>query len=282
MLGLSRRKSRTDRAQLAANREQLRQMLREKRFGLVESERTLLLNVLDVHDTIVREIMVPRIDMITVGVKEGPAGVIDKVKKYGHSRLPLIGEDQDTVLGIIYAKDFIGRDTRSLKDKSLVKMGRQAIFVPETKRIFDLLEEFRQQRMHIAIVVDEYGGVSGLVSLEDVLELFVGDILDEYDNEETPFMRSSRNTWSIDARMSVHDVNTETGADLPEDMADTLGGLFLELFGAVPRRRESVTCRGHRLRVHSLRDNRIIRIQLVVSGKIQEQREVRADVHPKK
>lgn len=282
MLGLSRRKSRTDRAQLAANREQLRQMLREKRFGLVESERTLLLNVLDVHDTIVREIMVPRIDMITVGVKEGPAGVIDKVKKYGHSRLPLIGEDQDTVLGIIYAKDFIGRDTRSLKDKSLVKMGRQAIFVPETKRIFDLLEEFRQQRMHIAIVVDEYGGVSGLVSLEDVLELFVGDILDEYDNEETPFMRSSRNTWSIDARMSVHDVNTETGADLPEDMADTLGGLFLELFGAVPRRRESVTCRGHRLRVHSLRDNRIFRIQLVVSGKVQEPREVRADVHPKK
>lgn len=281
MLGLPRRKS-TDRAQLAANREQLRQMLRERRFGLVESERTLLLNVLDVHNTIVREIMVPRIDMISVGVTEGVAGVIEKVKKYGHSRLPLIGEDQDTVLGIIYAKDFIGRDTRSLKGKSLVKMGRQAIFVPETKRIFDLLEEFRQQRMHIAIVVDEYGGVSGLVSLEDVLELFVGDILDEYDNEETPFVRSSRNSWNIDARISVHEVNIETGANLPEDMADTLGGLFLELFGAVPRRRESVLCRGHRLRVHSLQENRIIRIQLVLSGKVQEAREDREDVQPKK
>jgi len=282
VLGSSRKRGKTDRAQLAANREQLRQMLREKRFGLVESERTLLLNVLDVHDTIVREIMVPRIDMVTVGVKEGPAGLIEKVKKFGHSRLPLIGEDQDTVLGIIYAKDFIGRDSRSMKDKSLVKMGRQAIFVPETKRIFDLLEEFRQQRMHIAIVVDEYGGVSGLVSLEDVLELFVGDILDEYDSEETPFVPSGRNTWNIDARMSVHDVNAETGADLPEDLADTLGGLFLELFGTVPRRRESVVCRGHRLRVHTLRENRIIRIQLVLSGKVMEKQDDKGDAYQKK
>ena len=282
MLGLRQRKNKSDRARLAANREQLRQLLREKRFGLVESERTLLLNVLEVHDTIVREIMVPRIDMITVGVKEGPAGVVEKVKKFGHSRLPLIGEDQDTVLAIIYAKDFIGKDIRTIKDKSLVKMGRQALFVPETKRIFDLLEEFRQQRMHIAIVVDEYGGVSGLVSLEDVLELFVGDILDEYDNEETPFVRSGRNTWSIDARLSVHDVNVETGANLPEDVADTLGGLFLELFGTVPARRESIICCGHRLRVHSLRDNRIIRIQLMLSGKVPENREDKADAQQKK
>ena len=282
MLGLRQRKNKSDRARLAANREQLRQLLREKRFGLVESERTLLLNVLEVHDTIVREIMVPRIDMITVGVKEGPAGVVEKVKKFGHSRLPLIGEDQDTVLAIIYAKDFIGKDIRTIKDKSLVKMGRQALFVPETKRIFDLLEEFRQQRMHIAIVVDEYGGVSGLVSLEDVLELFVGDILDEYDNEETPFVRSGRNTWSIDARLSVHDVNVETGANLPEDVADTLGGLFLELFGTVPARRESIICCGHRLRVHSLRDNRIIRIQLMLSGKMPENREDKADAQQKK
>jgi magnesium and cobalt transporter len=282
VLGLRQRKNKSDRARLAANREQLRQLLREKRFGLVESERTLLLNVLEVHDTIVREIMVPRIDMITVGVKEGPAGVVEKVKKFGHSRLPLIGEDQDTVLAIIYAKDFIGKDIRTIKDKSLVKMGRQALFVPETKRIFDLLEEFRQQRMHIAIVVDEYGGVSGLVSLEDVLELFVGDILDEYDNEETPFVRSGRNTWSIDARLSVHDVNVETGANLPEDVADTLGGLFLELFGTVPARRESIICCGHRLRVHSLRDNRIIRIQLMLSGKMPENREDKADAQQKK
>ena len=266
MIGKTLRKKKADRAQLAASREQLRQMLREKRIGLVDSERDLILNVLEVHDTIVREIMVPRIDMVTIGVGEGPRGVIDKVKKYGHSRFPLVGEDQDTVLGIIYAKDFLAIDPRPKKDRPLTKMCRQAIFVPETKRVFELLEEFRQQRMHIAIVVDEYGGVSGLVSLEDILELFVGDILDEYDNEEKPFIRTGHGVWSIDGRISVHDVNAETGAGLPVDQADTIGGLFLDIYGTVPARRESVAVAGHRLRVLAVRDNRILRVQLALGG----------------
>jgi CBS domain containing-hemolysin-like protein len=262
LLGKNSGKQKANKAALIADREQLRAMLRGKRVPLEESERTLLLNVLEVHDTIVREIMVPRIDMITVNVKEGPGGVIEKAKKFGHSRLPLIGEDQDSVLGIIFARDFLAYDLRSKREKPLIKMCRPALFVPETKRVFDLLEEFQKQRMHMAIVVDEYGGVSGLVSLEDVLELFVGDILDEYDNEKTPFIHTQRNVWNIDARASVHDVNTETNADLPEDQADTIGGLFLELFGSVPKRRETVIWNTCRLRALSIRDNRIIRVQL--------------------
>ena len=262
MLG---RRNGTHAIESIADREQLKEILREKKIALGESERTLLLNVLEMHDMIVREIMVPRIDMVTVSVKDGPDGVIEQAKKFGHSRLPLIGEDLDSVLGIIIARDFLTYSPRSKREKPLIKMCRPAIFVPETKRVFELMEEFQKQRMHLAIVVDEYGGVSGLVSLEDVLELFVGDILDEYDKEETPFIHTGRKVWSIDARISVHDVNSETGAGLPEDMADTIGGLFLELFGAVPKRRESVSCNGHRLRALSIRDNRIMRVQITLS-----------------
>jgi magnesium and cobalt transporter len=258
------RRNGTGKLDSIADREQLKKILREKNIPLGESERSLLLNVLDMHDTIVREIMVPRIDMVTVSVKDGLDAAIERAKKFGHSRMPLIGEDQDSVLGIIFARDFLERSPRSKREKPLIKMCRPAMFVPETKRVFALLEEFQKQRMHLAIVVDEYGGVSGLVSLEDVLELFVGDILDEYDKEEKPFIHTGRKVWSIDARTSIHDVNNETGAGLPEDMADTIGGLFLQIFGAMPKRRESVVCTGHRLRALSIRDNRILRVQITL------------------
>jgi CBS domain containing-hemolysin-like protein len=257
-------------------REQLRRLLAEEKLDLVETERMLLLNVLDVHNTIVREIMVPRIDMVSVGVQEGPASAIEKAKKFGHSRLPLIGEDQDSVLGIIFIRDFLESTPRvkggqtAKKERPLTRMCHPALFVPETKRVFDLLKEFQKERVHIAIVVDEYGGVSGLVTLEDILELFVGDILDEYDTEAKPIIHSERNIWSIDARMGVHDVNAETGAALPEDQADTIGGLFLELFGTVPKRRESVVWNGHKLVALSIRDNRILRVQLTLLAKAHE------------
>jgi len=252
------------------DREQLTKMLREKKISLAESERVLLLNVLEVHDTIVREIMIPRIDMVTANVKESLLGVIEKAEKSGHSRLPLIGEDQDAVLGILITRDFLSYSVHAKKEKPLIKMCRPAFFVPETKRVFDLLEEFQKQRTHMAIVVDEYGGVSGLVALEDVLELFVGDIFDEYDNEGKPFIHTERMVWSIDARISVHEVNTETGAGLPEDQANTIGGLFLELYGSVPKRRESVFWNGHKLRALSIRDNRVMRVQLTLSEKAEE------------
>jgi len=259
-----------------ARREELRRLLIVEKLDLIETERMLLLNVLDVHNTIVREIMVPRIDMVSVGVQEGPAGAIEKATKFGHSRLPLIGEDQDSVLGIIFIRDFLSyappaRGGQAAKrERPLTKMCHPAMFVPETKRVFDLLKEFQKERVHIAIVVDEYGGVSGLVTLEDILELFVGDIMDEYDAEEKPIIHSGQNIWSIDARMGVREVNAETGALLPEEQADTIGGLFLELFGTVPKRRESVVWNEHKLVALSIRDNRLLRVQLTLPAKSHE------------
>lgn len=249
------------------DREILVRMLHQGEFLLDERERLLLLNVLEVQGRIVREIMVPRIDMITVQETQTPSDVIRLVKKHGHSRLPLIGEDADTVTGVIYAKDFLSEDARLLKSKPLSTLAKEPFFVPETKKVLDLLDDFRTRHIHLAIVVDEYGGVSGLVSLENILEMFVGDIQDEYDAEQEPVTKIAANRYLLDARLGVDVVNQQCGTTFPEGQADTIGGLFLELHGTVPVQGEIVQWESCRLTASRVRENRIEKVELAVPGK---------------
>ena len=245
----------------AHDRESLRDILQSVEVNIQDGVRRIMLNVLDVHDRVVREIMVPRIDMKTVHENSGVDEVLETVRKYGHSRIPLISGDADSVVGILYAKDFIRTGGKKAKS-DLKKMSREVFFVPETKGVLDLLDDFKARHIHIAIVVDEYGGVSGLVSMEDILELLVGDIQDEYDREQDSIVKSGRGGWSVDARESVGAVNQKCGTSFPEDEVDTIGGLVLELFGSLPAKDESVSSSGYRLKVLSIQDNRIQRIRL--------------------
>jgi len=243
------------------DRDSLREILSSDELDVARDVRRIMLNVLDVHDRVVREIMVPRIDMKTVSEKSGLDEVIETVRKCGHSRIPLIAGDADSVVGILYARDFI-TETLQKEEVDLKKRSRDVFFVPETKGVLDLFDDFRKRRIHIAIVVDEYGGVSGLVSMEDILESLVGDIRDEYDSDRDSIIKEGRSGWSVDAREAVSVVNEQCDTLFPEDQADTIGGLVLELFGSLPSQGETVSSSGYRLKVLRIKENRIQRIHL--------------------
>jgi magnesium and cobalt transporter len=242
----------------------LRDVLEKDRYGLGPEERRLMLNSLEIHERVVREIMVPRIDMITVQAADGVDGLIKAVRSFGHSRIPLVADDAESVIGILLAKDFLGMDQKERRETRLQDRCKPAFFVPETKNTFDLLRDFQMMRTHLAIVSDEYGGVSGLVSMEDLLEVIVGDIQDEYDREEEQVIKVRKNMFNIDARLAVESLNGICRADLPLDLAETVGGLFLEVHGAAPEKNAVVTCNGHRLRVLAVDGNRINRLQLTL------------------
>lgn len=243
------------------DRDALRELLESGIAELDGSVAKILLNVIDLQDWVVREIMVPRIDMVTVLEGSTRDEVLETIRRYGHSRIPVIAGDADTVIGILYAKDLLTEETPK-KGAGIRALSREVFFVPETKPVLALLNDFRSRRIHLAIVVDEYGGVSGLVSLEDILEIFVGDILDEYDDDQVTIKKTRRGEWSIDPRETVYNVNQACGSSLPADQADTLGGLFMELYGSLPEKGAFVSSAGYRISVLALRDNRILRLHL--------------------
>ena len=206
-----------------------------------EEELTMIENVLELGDTTAEEIMTPRTDVNAIEVNTDLHTAVRKISDAGHSRIPVYEGNIDNIIGLLYAKDLlseIGRDHQafSLRDKI-----RKAYFVPETKPLRDLLHEFQNQKLHIAVVLDEYGGTAGIVTIEDILEELVGEIVDEY--EETPkeaIQRIDETTVEIDARMYVDDLNEEFDIELPEDEDyDTVGGFVFSHLGYIPRAGES-------------------------------------------
>jgi CBS domain containing-hemolysin-like protein len=222
-----------------------------------QEERDLIGQIIEFGDTIVREVMVPRPDMLSVDADFRVADVMEVVLMNGRSRVPVCGEGIDDVIGIAYAKDLMraGRDGRDAEPVS--EFVREAHFVPETKRIAALLPEMQSQKFHMAIVVDEYGGTAGLVTLEDLIEELVGEIVDEFDREEPMVEPQSDGSIKVQARMAVDEVNDVAGAELPEGDWDTIGGLMFHLLGHVPEEGETTTCSGHALRAEQVQGRRI-------------------------
>jgi len=235
------------------DREALLDSLREAgRRGLVDADALAMLEgVLAVGDLQVRDIMVPRSQMTVVERDALPSQILPQVVESGHSRFPVIGEDRDQVVGILLAKDLL----RYFAEGGAVEFDirevlRPAVFVPESKRLDVLLKEFRASRNHMAIVVDEYGGVAGLVTIEDVIEEIVGDIADEYDVEDDQTIRREGDRqFTVRALTRIDDFNEYFGTDFPDDEFDTIGGLVMHAFGQLPRRGESVTLEGVEFRV---------------------------------
>ena len=196
--------------------------------------------VLQVSEMRVGEIMIPRAQMDVVDINDPPEAFIPRVIETAHSRFPVIDKDRDDVIGILLAKDLLRHYAES--DSDIRGMLRPAVFIPESKRLNVLLKEFRSNRNHIAIVVDEYGGVAGLVTIEDVLEQIVGDIEDEYDFDETEdnIIRENEGVYRVKAGTEIDDFNQTLGAHFSDEEFDTVGGLVVSRFGHLPKRGESV------------------------------------------
>ena len=226
------------------DRDALVEELREAaERGLLDSDALEMLEgVLEVGDLQVRDIMVPRSQMTVIERDERLDRLLPVVVESGHSRFPVIGEDRDQVVGILLAKDLLRHYAENKRDDfDIREVVRPAVFVPESKRLNVLLKEFRKNRHHMAIVVDEYGGVAGLVTIEDVIEQIVGDIADEYDVEEDQAIRrEAPREYTVRALTRIDEFNEYFGTAFSDEEFDTIGGLVAHAFGRVPRRGDGV------------------------------------------
>ncbi|HVF63509.1 MAG TPA: transporter associated domain-containing protein [Casimicrobiaceae bacterium] len=247
------------------DREELMDLLRGafERKLLDADALSMIEGVLSVSEMTVRDIMIPRAQMDCVSIDDAPESFIPFVIETKHSRFPAIGETKDDIVGILLAKELLNfyanPEAFSLRDTL-----RPAVFVPESKRLNVLLREFRQNRNHIAIVVDEYGGVSGLVTIEDVLEQIVGDIEDEYDFDENEdnVIAEGNGRWRVKAQTEIEDFNAHFGSRFADDEFDTVGGLVVQAFGRVPKRGESTSLEGFRFRVVRADSRRLHTLQV--------------------
>ena len=220
--------------------------------GLIDADVLQMLeSVLEVSEIQVRDIMVPRSQMVVINRDEPVEKILPVVIESGHSRFPVVGEDRDEVQGILLAKDLLRFFVEDQPDDFDIKEClRPAVFIPESKRLNVLLKEFRVTHNHMAIVVDEYGGVSGLLTIEDVLEQIVGDIGDEYDVDESEGIRKEADrSWTVPALTRIEDFNQAFGTRFSDEECDTIGGLILQELGRMPRRGEAVQIGGLELKV---------------------------------
>jgi magnesium and cobalt transporter len=220
--------------------------------GLVDTDAlSMIEGVLEVSDLQVRDIMVPRAQMVSIRRDERAAAILPKVVESGHSRFPVMDEDRDDIVGILLAKDLLRLTVEKREPFDIREFMRPALFVPESKRLNVLLREFRRNRNHMAIVVDEYGGVSGLVTIEDVIEQIVGEIDDEYDVEDDQnIRRDAERQFTVRGVTRIAEFNEYFGAQLSEEQGfDTVAGLVMKQLGHLPRRGESAAIDGFEFRV---------------------------------
>jgi CBS domain containing-hemolysin-like protein len=223
-------------------------------------ERELIVNTIEFGDTIVREVMVPRPDMVTVSMEFRVADVMEVAILNGLSRLPVTGEGIDDIIGVAYAKDLMRAERDGQEDRLVTELLRPGHFVPETKRVASLLREMQAEQYHLAIVVDEYGGTAGLVTLEDLIEELVGEIVDEYDVEDPQLERLPSGEVRVNAKLNIDDLGELLGLDLPEGDWDSVGGLLIGLLGHVPAEGESVDIDGYRVKAERVSGRRISRV----------------------
>jgi CBS domain containing-hemolysin-like protein len=230
---------------------------------LEQEERDLIESVIEFGATIVREVMVPRTDMTTVARDVSVADALEVTSAAGFSRVPAVGDNVDDVVGLVYVKDLIRAELDGRAGEKVERLMRPSRFVPETKKVAELLKEMQHEKFHMAIAVDEYGGIAGLVTLEDLIEELVGEIVDEYDVEEPLVERQRDGTLRVDARISIDELNDLAGMELPEGDWDTVGGLVFDRFGRVPAVGDTCDVNGYSLRVERLQGRRITRVTIL-------------------
>ena len=233
--------------------------------GLVNpDEGQMLDNVIDLSNRLVREIMVPRVDMLAVGQDVDIREFAVTASRSGYSRIPIYEENLDNITGIVYVKDVLDRLHRGETDFTLQEIARTPMYVPETKWVDKLFLELREQRVHIAIVVDEYGGTAGLVTIEDILEELVGEIVDEHDPSEEEVVRVSDNEYMVDGKARIEDVNELLADALPNETYETIGGLVSGLAGHIPETGERFELASVQFVVEESDGQHVERVRIVV------------------
>ena len=250
------------------SREEIQDFIQQSEVDLDAEEKSMLTGVLEVSETQVRDVMVPRSHMVVIDIEDDFDEIMSMIIQSGHSRFPVIGEDRDEVLGVLLAKDLL-RYFGSVEadDVPVRKLLRPVSVIPESKRLNALLKEFRASHNHMAIVVDEYGGVAGLLTIEDVLEEIVGEIDDEHDQEEAAFIRPEgdrhgRPSFAVRALTRIEDFNEYFECELIDEEYDTIGGLVMHELGRLPHRGESVQFGGFRFAVVTADKRRIDSLQV--------------------
>jgi putative hemolysin len=233
---------------------------------LEEQERELIHSIIEFGDTIVREVMTPRTDMVTVSVTSSPRRALDLVIAEGYSKLPVYDETVDNIIGVVHDRELlIALSNGTLATTSLRALMRPVTHVPENKRVAELLREMQRGKYSLAIVLDEYGGTAGLVTMEDLLEEIVGEIRDEHDEgEEEPIVKIDEHESVVEAGTNIEDVNAALGIELPHEEFETIGGFTVGLFGRLPREGEEIEAGpGVRLRVDRTRGRRILTVRVL-------------------
>jgi CBS domain containing-hemolysin-like protein len=229
-------------------------------------ERELIHSIIEFGDTVVREVMVPRTAMVTVGSDATVEDALDRALAAGFSRVPAVEQQIEDIVGVAYTKDLIRHLRAGSGDAPIADHLRPARFVPETKKVADLMREMQKEKFHLAVVVDEYGGTAGLVTLEDLIEELVGEIVDEFDVEEVPVEDLGGGTYRIAGGFSIDEANELLSAHLPTGAWDTIGGLVLDLLGHVAAEGEAVESDGVRLTVEQVSGRRIVRVLAEPAG----------------
>jgi CBS domain containing-hemolysin-like protein len=231
-----------------------------------EEEQELIHSIFEFGDAIVREVMTARPDIVAIEDGKPLSDVMDLVFQHGYSRIPVYHEDLDQIVGIVYAKDVLKAIRQNGEDTKVAELVRPARFVPESKKCAELLREMQRKKFHIAIVTDEYGSISGLVTLEDLLEELVGEITDEYDRDEPVMVPVGEGTYRVDGRIPIDELNEQLDVELPQDEWDTVGGLMMHLLGAIPSEGQEVSYDNVRFKAERVQGRRIARVLVKKSG----------------
>lgn len=248
----------------ALTEEELQEIIEEsEEEGIInEGEGDMLHSIFEFGDTIVREIMVSRTDMVCCPTTASFRQVLDAILKSGHSRIPIYEGSADRIVGVVYAKDLLRYWGRPEKDIAITRVMRTPFFVPETKNIQELLQDFRSKRVHLAIAVDEYGGTSGLITIEDLIEEIVGDIQDEYDLEEEWLQPQEDGSVIVDSRLNIEEFEEYFETEVEREKFDTVAGYVFNLLGRVPREGEEINDRNLQLIVTECDNQKIRKIRV--------------------
>ncbi|MCL2174884.1 MAG: hemolysin family protein [Treponema sp.] len=233
---------------------------------LEADQQEMIRGIVELSGTTVKEVMVPRTDTVFLSANDSKEEVLARISESEHSRFPVYQDTVDNVIGILHVKDvLIGLS--SDKPFDINKLVRKPFFVPVSKHIDDLLRELRRKKVHIAVVVDEYGGVSGIVSMEDIIEEIIGDIQDEFDHETDDIVNLGEGIWLCDARVNLEFLSEQTGLKLPVDDFDTLGGFVFDLFGKIPVKNEKIVYKDYDIIIQDMDGHKINSIKIVTHKK---------------
>jgi len=206
----------------------------------ISEKQDMIKGVEELSETTVKEVMVPRINVEFVSIDDTSASLLNPILELGFSRYPVYKDTIDNVIGILYVKDILTK-SETLPEFYVKDIIRKPFFVPDSKKLDDLLKEFKRRKVHIAVAIDEYGGVSGIICMEDILEVIVGDIQDEFDDEKEDFIKLGNGIYLCEARAQIDEINETLGIELPDDDFETLGGFVFELFGRIPETLEKIS-----------------------------------------